>query len=339
MVAWARMRIVSPQHLSAGARLAHAVYDGPRVLLAAGTTLSDTLLRRLSEDGYDGLVIQSHGDLEVWQPVSASLYDDLFLLADRLPKEGKLPLKQLRDAIQRLIDCIDVHRPEAPHFARHRPPRHYRTSHTVDATIYAVAAALKAHVPLQAVEALAEGMLIRDVGFAQLPPMVLAKAGPLSPAEREMLRFHAKVPWERYRDTLGPLARLIALQHHERHDGSGYPAALKGDDIHPLARLAAIADTFDALRSPRPHRPAFPLLEVRRHLHTESGKGFHETAIAQFFQGVPTFAHGQTVRLTDGREAVVTGNGYGSRPQVQPLPQGEPVDLARCLHVAIADIL
>lgn len=339
MVAWARMRIVASQHLAAGAQLAHALYDGPRVMLAAGTLLTDALIGRLREAGFDSVVIQTHGDWPVWQPVAAGLYEGLIQWVDQLLQDGKLQPRELREWVQRLLDALAVQRPEAPYFARRHQPARMRAAHTVDATILAVAAALRARYPIQAIDDLAAGMLVRDVGYSQLPAAVLAKTGPLSPSEREMIRFHPKVPWERYRDQISPLSRLVALQHHERHDGSGYPDGLKGDDIHPLARLAAVADTFDALRSERPHRPPFPLLEVRRHLHQESGKTFHEEAVSQFFQGVPTFAHGQTVRLTDGRDAVVVGNGYSSRPSVQPLPAGEQVDLSQSLTLAIADIL
>ncbi len=110
--------------------------------------------------------------------------------------------------------------------------------------------------PLQVEWAILGGRL-HDVGKLAVRHAVLLKQGPLSRAERHRLRLHTQIGSRILEAVAGPgdLA-LIALHHHERFDGKGYPAGLQGTEIPFPARLAAVADTFQALTANRPYRKA-----------------------------------------------------------------------------------
>ena len=99
--------------------------------------------------------------------------------------------------------------------------------------------------------------LVHDIGKSSLPPEVLAKPGPLSTAEFELVKRHARAG----HDILAPIVLPwpiadVALKHHERLDGSGYPAGLSANDIPLEARIVAVADVVEAMTADRPHRPA-----------------------------------------------------------------------------------
>lgn len=79
---------------------------------------------------------------------------------------------------------------------------------------------------------------------------------------------------------------MMVYQHHERLDGSGYPAAVCGDEIHPWARICAVADVFDALTCQRPYRKPLPKLEVCEHLSRHAGKWFDSDIVARWVQDV-----------------------------------------------------
>src|ERR1700741_368993 len=102
---------------------------------------------------------------------------------------------------------------------------------------------------------IAEAGLLHDLGKIGVPEHILRKQGPLTDEEWTVMRRHpltgAQIvaPLEFFAD-----AALIVRHHHERHDGSGYPDGLKGDDIPVGARIVAIADVYDALTSERPYR-------------------------------------------------------------------------------------
>ncbi len=114
-------------------------------------------------------------------------------------------------------------------------------------------------------------LAVHDIGLTQVPKRVLEKSEALSPAEWQMVRNHPTAG-VRILDAEGMRneeAVLVVGQHHERSDGSGYPRGLKGGQLEPLARIAAIADAFAALTADRPHRPKVSTLEALQRIKAE----------------------------------------------------------------------
>ena len=103
---------------------------------------------------------------------------------------------------------------------------------------------------------------VYDLGKVGIPDEILLKAGRLTPEEFDAVKKHARLGYELLKQSESPLVRLaaeIALSHHERYDGTGYPQGLAGDAIPLSGRMCAIIDVFDALLSARPFRPAYSL--------------------------------------------------------------------------------
>jgi putative two-component system response regulator len=128
-----------------------------------------------------------------------------------------------------------------------------------------------------------QAMLLRtaapmhDVGKVATPDQILRKPGPLTPQEWEEMQRHTAVGYEILSGSdseLLQMAASIALTHHERWDGSGYPNGLKGEEIPLEGRIVAVADAFDAMLSDRSYRPALPLAEAIETIAAESGAHF-----------------------------------------------------------------
>jgi PAS domain S-box-containing protein len=136
------------------------------------------------------------------------------------------------------------------------------------------------------------GALLHDIGMLAVPEMVLLKPGPLTEAERAVMRRHPEYGFE----FLAPINYLrpsldIPYCHHEKWDGSGYPRGLRGDHIPMAARVFALVDTWDALRSDRPFRPAWPAEQARAHIRAQSGIEFDPRLVEMFLQLAPTRRH------------------------------------------------
>ncbi len=103
-----------------------------------------------------------------------------------------------------------------------------------------------------------------------------------APAPADRRRHHRQ-----YSDELLQTAASIALCHHEKWDGSGYPAGLRGEEIPLLARIAALADVFDALTTERPYKQAWSVEEAVRHIEAQAGSHFDPGLIEPFRQALP----------------------------------------------------
>ncbi|MEO4046658.1 two-component system response regulator [Pseudomonas sp. CAU 1711] len=128
---------------------------------------------------------------------------------------------------------------------------------------------------------------MHDVGKIGIPDAILQKNGKLNEAEWAVMRQHAQIGAEiigEHPPGLLQVARTIALTHHEKWDGSGYPNGLKGEEIPLVGRIVAIADVFDALTSVRPYKPAWPVEEAVEFLRRESGRHF-DPALVELFLG------------------------------------------------------
>ncbi len=109
----------------------------------------------------------------------------------------------------------------------------------------------------QAAQTIAAAARVHDLGMIRVPGTILKKHGALTKSEQHILQGHVAAGLRligRKRDPLIQAGRMVIASHHERHDGSGYPDGLAGDTIPVEARIVAVADTFDALCSPRPYR-------------------------------------------------------------------------------------
>ena len=131
---------------------------------------------------------------------------------------------------------------------------------------------------------------MHDLGKLGIPDAILRKPGKLDPDEWEIMKQHARIGAEIIGDdksTLLKLAASIALNHHEKWDGSGYPQGLIGDAIPLEARIVALADVFDALTSKRPYKNAWSIEETVNYIRNEAGKQFDPELVAAFEKALP----------------------------------------------------
>ncbi len=131
---------------------------------------------------------------------------------------------------------------------------------------------------------------MHDVGKIGIPERILNKPSTLSPEEHDVVKHHTVIGHKILHASDHKLlcgARDIALQHHERWDGQGYPCGLKGEEISLLARITALADVYDALSSDRVYKKAWPRDEVLRHLREQSGAMFDPRLVDLFFENLP----------------------------------------------------
>ncbi|WP_122893091.1 HD domain-containing phosphohydrolase [Arcobacter peruensis] len=128
-----------------------------------------------------------------------------------------------------------------------------------------------------------------DVGKVGIEDKILLKPGKLDEEEFTIMKTHASIGYEILKDSQSQYLQagaVIALAHHEKYDGSGYPNNLKGDEIHIFGRIVAIADVFDALTSNRPYKRAWSFDEALNFLKEQSGKHFDPAIVEHFINRI-----------------------------------------------------
>lgn len=167
--------------------------------------------------------------------------------------------------------------------AEHRDDDTGRHTFRVGQLSAAIAASLG--LPREAVELIRAAAPLHDVGKIGVPDHILLKAGKLTPEEFAVMKTHTTIGAAILaggRSALVIEAERIALNHHERWDGTGYPNGLGGDVIPLGARIVAVADVFDALTHERPYRAAWPLDRVMEEIRAQSGHHFDPAVVAAF---------------------------------------------------------
>jgi response regulator RpfG family c-di-GMP phosphodiesterase len=127
---------------------------------------------------------------------------------------------------------------------------------------------------------------MHDLGKMSIPDSVLNKQGPLTAEEFKLMQAHTTVGYEMLRHSgreLLQAAAIVALHHHEKYDGSGYPQGLSGEEIHVYGRITAVADVFDALGVKRVYKEAWPLEKILDYFRAERGKHFDPELVDVFF--------------------------------------------------------
>ncbi|MBO9678744.1 MAG: two-component system response regulator [Acidovorax sp.] len=162
--------------------------------------------------------------------------------------------------------------------------------HVIRMSHYAQRLALAAGCGTAWAEDLLNAAPMHDVGKIGIPDAVLRKPGPLDEQEWATMRRHPEIGAEiigEHPSGVLRLARAVALAHHEKWDGSGYPAGLAGEQIPLEARIVAIADVFDALTSERPYKKAWPVQEALAHIQAQAGRHFDPALVERFVPLLP----------------------------------------------------
>jgi putative two-component system response regulator len=138
---------------------------------------------------------------------------------------------------------------------------------------------------------------MHDVGKIAIPDHILLKPGKFTPEEWEIMKTHTQMGYEilKSKDSaILNLASEIALHHHEKWDGSGYPHGLSGHNIPFSCRIVAVSDTFDALLSLRPYKKPWELEDAKAYMFAESGRQFDPDVICAFKDALP-----EIIRIRD----------------------------------------
>lgn len=214
---------------------------------------------------------------------------------------------RLEPIVAKMIESV-MRNPDAlVPLARLKQMDAYASEHAVATAALIIALGRQQGLSEQELEKLALGTLVKDVGQAAIDARLIGRAGTLSHAEFSLVQSHVEEGLALLEATsqLSEMSVAVVLEHHERFDGSGYPYRMAGEEISAAGRMAAIVDTYDAMTSDRPYRPAISPLAALCQLFHEGDKHYDPALVAGFVRTLGVFPVGTLVLLESGHLAVV----------------------------------
>lgn len=226
---------------------------------------------------------------------------------DNLQRGGKLDVNTARKAVDPIVESVMKSRSAMTWLVRMRRESDYLYTHSVSTAIWATVMARHLGMPREEIEAAGLGAMLLDVGKTRIPREILEKPGPLTEDEKAIARRHVELGLEILEEggNVSPDVIAMVKTHHERHDGSGYPRGLTGQQIPVLGRIAALVDYYDAVTSKRPYAKALSSYDCLRSMNRLAGIAFQPEMVEQFIQSIGFFPPGTLVEMNDGSVAVV----------------------------------
>ena len=265
------------------------------------------------------IVYERAAAVEYEMPAARAIYDDAAKAAKdvvrHLQETGHLNLDMAQQVVAQVMDSV-LRNPDAMTWlARMKTHDTYMYQHSVNSCVWGLAFGRHLGLDRQAIYEIGMGCMLQDVGKTRLPAQLLSKTGKLSEAETRVIRSHVEHSVAIMRNTPGVTQRMLDMvqYHHERFDGSGYPAGLKGNDIPTFAKIGAMVDCYDALISPRPYAIQLTPHLALREIYKWRGNLFQPEVVEQFMQVIGAFPTGSVVELNTGAVGVVISQNESRR--------------------------
>jgi len=314
------MRFVPVNCIREGMVCGKALYGkGGELLLAKGFRLKPSLVDKIHEIGYNGLYVED--DLSRDIPAVEVINDNLkykmvcgvrnaYMGLEMGGHPSPQTMKSLGDLIKTVVEDICDNKGLMVNMVDLKVFDDYTFFHSVNVTVLSVLAGFSLGLHESDLYELGMGALLHDIGKAFIPKAILNKNGTLTPEEFEVMKTHPAqgASYLERNFNLPAKTCMAVLQHHEKVDGSGYPASLSGRSIGLFAKIIGVADVYDALTSDRPYRRALPPFEAMEYVLGGGGSMFDRDVVSVFCRKIAPYPVGSCVRLSDGRLGIVLEN-------------------------------
>lgn len=266
---------------------------------------------------------------------------DLCKIEEAVLSTGKIPLAEVEQNVLPTIMQASQNRNVYKLFADLKAEENSRFKHSIGVACMASLLGRWLGMSEEDIALLTTAASLCDIGLIKLPSPLLHKTTELLPHEHEIFKQHTVFGYELLKESdVDHRIALVALQHHEREDGSGYPARLQSAQIQRFSKIVALADVYLTMVSESPQRQALPIYQVIHNLHADIVQKRFDSAIGMTFLNRLMAAQvGTNVLLTDGRKGkiVLIHPNYPTRPLVS-LEQGF-IDLSKTSAVQMKEII
>ncbi len=368
------MRLVPTNCAKIGTLIAKDIYnDKNSILLKKGVQLTESLVKKIESNGVFTIYIDdgySNNEIaEVIRPElkrkAISAIKDTFSSISKMNKKAlasedlhfreKLKAKSMEKYVQslksvseRIIEELSSNHTLMINLVDIKNIDNYTYDHSLNVAILSAIMGIEMKLTRTEIYKLFMGALLHDIGKAFISSDIIKKQGTLDEKEAELMMMHPTLGYDYLKESYGldATSKIIALQHHEKIDGTGYPKHAEGDQIHKFARIVAIANVYDEMTSDTPYSRAIPPNEAIEYIMANCGTQFDFDLASVFVRKIIPFPEGTIVNLSTGKIGIVESvvSDFPLRPVVKifqknvPIDQFQVIDLMKETNVTILSV-
>lgn len=365
------MRLIPIECARPGTYLGKTIYDDTgRVLLKTGVLLSEKLISKIKELQILSIyIVDEYSQNEIDDIIKPELrsksisiiketfknIESLTNISSNISKSKNSLLKQqeeyfksINDIAEELLDNILQNKNILVSLVDIKSMDNYTYQHSVNVAVLSLVLGIALKLTKSELIDLCIGALLHDIGKVLIPNEIITKEGPLTFEEFNKIKEHSRSGYDYIskNNSIKSVSKVIALQHHERVDGLGYPDGLNGTKIHKFAKIVSIADVYDALTSDRCYRRAMCASDALEYIMANVNTLFDFEIVQVFSKIIVPFPFGTIVKLSTGDVAIVqeTQPNFPLRPTVKIVKsndtanEGKIVNLINELSVVIHGI-
>lgn len=305
-----------------------------------GRRLTDVAITQLRTANIDGVYIdmalsEVRMISSINQEIRSEAISGIHNLADNFMNSevgvSKGDVESISNTAEELIDSLSSQKDILVNIADIKMYDDYTYHHSLSVAIMSIAIGMEIGFERDRLAELCVAGLLHDIGKVSVPIEIINKPGKLTKEEFETVKMHPVYAAQhlKERDLVNDNVFKGIIQHHEKMDGTGYPYKLSGKNIHPYARILAVADVYDALTSNRPYRVPNPPNEAIEYIMAGNETHFDEQVIRAFLRKVAPYPVGSRVSLSNGERACVLKN----YPEAPLRPLVSVIDTAKCYNL------
>lgn len=344
------LKRIPTESLEAGMVLGETIYDHVgNVLLSKGIELRHVYIEKISLLKLDTVLVSDiskyifeEPTLSVVDPVLSMVNRDIIVAETR--SDATMLVRQFMDGlggpagtpnidkflliVNQIIDEILKNDEIAFNLGDLKSVDDYTFEHSVNVCVLALLSGISLGMKKVSLVELGIGAILHDIGKILIPQDVLNKPGLLDDEEFDTVKRHARLGYDVLNRIKGvsQASAAVAMHHHERYDGNGYPNALKNEAIPLYSRIVAIADVFDALTSDRVYSRKISPYKAMEYVISMVGAHFDQGIVKKFTKQLGFFYKGLHLELNTGETAVVVMPQI-SRPLVRVLRDSQGMDI------------
>lgn len=316
------MRLVPIECVKPNTVIGKTLYDiDGRILVRSGVILSQGIISKIKDIHILSIyIIDEYSSEEIEDIIKPELRQKAILtikeafsniskltVADKFSKKESVYFDNIENMAEDLIENVLNNKSVLLSLVDIRSMDNYIYSHSVNVAVISLVLGMALKLPQKQLQYLCTGALLHDIGKSFISKEILMKEEELTLEEISILQQHSNLGYKYLSDSysLSTNSKIIALQHHERADGLGYPNGLISDQINTLSKIVSIANAYDELSTGRPNTKAMFPSDVLEYLMSNAGKMFDYDIVNMFCKIVIPFCKGTLVDLSNGDIAVV----------------------------------